>query len=30
MFNITEQRLVDQKNNIFMRKWQSDLELKEM
>ena len=30
MFNITEQRLVDQKNNIFKRKWQSDLELKEM
>ena len=29
MFNITEQRLVDQKNNILKRKWPSDLEIKE-
>ena len=27
IFNVTEQRLVDQKNNIFKRKWLSDLEL---
>ena len=27
MFNLTEQRLVDQKNNILKRKWLSDLEL---
>ena len=27
MFNVTEQRLVDQKNNILKRKWLSDLEL---
>ena len=30
MFNITEQRLVDQKNNIFKRQWLSDLELEEI
>ena len=30
MFNVTEQRLVDQKNNILRRKWLSDLELKEI
>ena len=29
MFNITDQRLVDQKNNILKRKWPSHLELKE-
>ena len=29
MFNVTEQRLVDQKNNILKRKWLSDLELEE-
>ena len=26
MFNVTEQSLVDQKNNILKRKWLSDLE----
>ena len=30
MFNLTEQRLVDQKNNILKRKWLSDLELEEI
>ena len=30
MFNVTEQRLVDQKNNILKRKWLSDLELEEI
>ena len=30
MFNVTEQRLVDQKNNILKRKWLSDLEMKEI
>ena len=30
MFNVTEQRLVDQKNNILKRKWLSDLELQEI
>ena len=30
MFNETEQRLVDQKNNILKRKWLSDLELEEI
>ena len=30
MFNITERRLVDQKNNIFKRKWLSDLKLEEI
>ena len=30
MFNVTEQRLVDQKNNILMRKWLSGLELEEI
>ena len=29
MFNVTEQRLVDQKNNILKRKWLLDLELEE-
>ena len=29
MFNVTEQRLIDQKNNILKRKWLSDLELGE-
>ena len=29
-FNATEQRLVDQKNNILKRKWLSDLELEEL
>ena len=29
MFNVTEQRLVDQKNNILKGKWLSDLELEE-
>ena len=29
MFIVTEQRLVDQKNNILKRKWLSDLELEE-
>ena len=30
MFNVTEQRLLDQKNNIVKRKWPSDLELQEI
>ena len=30
MFSVTEQRLVDQKNNILKRKWLSDLELEEI
>ena len=30
MFNVTEQRLVDQKINILKRKWLSDLELEEI
>ena len=30
MFNVTEQRLVDQKNKILKRKWLSDLELEEI
>ena len=30
MFNVTEQRLVDQKNNISKKKWLSDLELEEI
>ena len=30
MFNVTEQRLVDHKNNILKRKWLSDLELDEI
>ena len=30
MFNVTEQRLVDQKNNILKRTWMSDLEQEEM
>ena len=30
MFNVTEQRLVDQKNSILKRKWLSDLELEEI
>ena len=30
MFNVTEQRLVDQKNNILKRKWLSDLALEEI
>ena len=30
MFNVTEQRLVDQKNNILRRKWLSDFELEEI
>ena len=30
MFNVTEQRLVDQKNNILKRKWLSGLELEEI
>ena len=30
MFNVTEQRLVDQKNDILKRKWLSDLELEEI
>ena len=30
MFNVTGQRLVDQKNNILKRKWLSDLELEEI
>ena len=28
MVNVTEQRLIDQKNNILKRKWLLDLELK--
>ena len=30
MFDMTDQRLVDQRNNILKRKWLSDLELKEI
>ena len=30
MFNVTEQRLVDQKNNILKRKWLSGLKLAEI
>ena len=30
MFNVTEQRLVGQKNKILKRKWLSDLELEEI
>ena len=30
MFNVTEQRLVDQKTNILKRTWMSDLEQEEM
>ena len=30
MFNGTEKRLVDQKNNIVKRKWLPDLELEEI
>ena len=30
MFNVTEQRLVDQKNKMLNRKWLSDLELEEI
>ena len=30
MFNVTEQRLVNQKNNILKKKWLSDLELEEI
>ena len=30
MFNVIEQRLVYQKNNILKRKWLSDLELEEI
>ena len=30
MFNVTQQRLFDQKNNILKRKWISDLELEEI
>ena len=30
MLNVTEQRLVDQKNNILKRKWLLDLELVEI
>ena len=30
MFNVTEHRLLDQKNNMLKRKWLSDLELEEM
>ena len=30
MFNVTEQKLVDQKNNSLKRKWLSDLELEEI
>ena len=30
MFNVTQQRLVDQKNNILKRKWLPDLELEEI
>ena len=30
MFNVTEQKLVDQNNNILKRKWLSDLELEEI
>ena len=30
MFNVIEQTLVDQKNNILKRKWLSDLDLEEI
>ena len=30
MFNVTEQRLVDEKNNILKRQWLSVLELEEI
>ena len=30
MFNVTEQTLVDQKNNILKRKWLPDLDLEEL
>ena len=30
MFNVTEQRLIDHKNNILKRKWLLDLELEEI
>ena len=30
VFNVTEQRLVDRKNNILKRKWLSDLKLEEI
>ena len=30
MFNVTEQRLVDQKNSILKRKWLSNFELEEI
>ena len=30
MFNVIEQTLVDQKNNILKRKWLSDLDLEEL
>ena len=30
MFNVTKQRLVDQKNNISKRKWLLNLELEEI
>ena len=30
MFPVTEQRLMDQKNNIMKKKWLSDLELEEI
>ena len=30
MFNVTEQSLVDRKNNTLNRKWLSDLELEEI
>ena len=30
MLNVTQQRLVDQRNNILKRKWLSDLKMKEI
>ena len=30
MFPVTEQRLMDQKNNVVKKKWLSDLELEEI
>ena len=30
MFNVTDERLVDQNNNILKRNWVSDLELEEI
>ena len=30
MLNVTQQRLVDQKNNILKRKWLSDLKMEEI